>query len=98
MTKKRKRDPQAELMEAARLFPAFRAHGRQLEVLPEELRTKYPEPPKVDGPDVRNMSDKQEREYLTTRFPALRTRPSAEQIREANKAAIEAQLEHWGNR
>ncbi len=82
--KKRNEVTDADLLEAARLFPAFRARGRQLSLVPEHEQNRPPEMPKPE-PDNRELKEV---------FSALRTRPSQEEIAAANKAAQEAQLEH----
>ncbi len=86
MGKKRKRNAVTDndLLEAARLFPAFRTRGRQLSLVPESERNNPPELPKPE-PDNRELKEV---------FSALRTRPSAEEIEAANKAARDFQLEH----
>ncbi len=81
---KKKRDPQTDLLELARLYPAFRARGRQLSLVPEHEQNRPPELPKVEEPE----------QDLKETFPALRTRPSQEEIAAANKAAQDFQLEH----
>ena len=86
MGKKRKRNAVTDndLLETARLFPAFRARGRQLSLIPESEQNRPPEMPKPE-PDNRDLKEV---------FSALRTRPSQEEIAAANKAAQDFQLEH----
>ncbi len=84
MGKKKKRDPQTDLLELARLYPAFRTRGRQLSLIPEHQRSRPRELAKVEEP----------KQDLKETFPALRTRPSQEEIAAANKAAQDFQLEH----
>jgi hypothetical protein len=84
MGKKKKRDPQTELLETARQFPAFRAHGRELSLHPEHEQNRPPELPKPE-PDNRELKEV---------FPALRTRPDPAEAEKARQQALDFQSEY----